>query len=188
MLRAPASAIAAEASKLNPKVQSPVPDWQRVRITTDRIGQFIEIHRRSMAGVANVPVMDKAQAYELIEDNQVDLIELNNGEAVGYISVLIDNTAHTAEFEQIGILPEWRSKGIGRAVMQKTAAELAAAGIETLFVLVASVNTKARALYEKLGFGEPTLYSRWFQKNLTPAEIPTPEQWSARQKQPEIVI
>lgn len=59
--------------------------------------------------------------------------------------------ADQAEVLTLAVRPEARQAGIGRALMQWLAAELARRGAAELFLEVAETNLAARALYARLG-------------------------------------
>ena len=66
---------------------------------------------------------------------------------------------------EIGLLPAWQGRGIGTAIIRSLTRDAAAAG-KPLILRVLHVNTRARALYERLGFIpvrdiETHAYLRW---------------------------
>lgn len=150
---------------------APEPTIRRVPLTEARIGEFLILHRDGMAGVPNVPFLTEGDVLAMMTENRIELIELADGTAVGFVQVCLDETAGTADLDEIAVLPGWRGLGIGRRVITAVAGELAAAGIQALSLIVATSNTGALRLYETLGFGGSTLFAHWFQM---PLEQPKP--------------
>ena len=166
------------AAQEQPGLSAANASWRRVRLTPERIGEFMSVHRDGMADVPNVPVLTEADVREMMVAGQVDLLVLAdgtaNGTVIGFASVVTDAAAGTAELDEIAILPAWRSRGIGRIVIAELARELADTGIGTLSVLVATINTGAMRLYEALGFGSPQLFAHWFQLTVSRREAVAP--------------
>jgi ribosomal protein S18 acetylase RimI-like enzyme len=73
------------------------------------------------------------------------------GNLVGIIlcSKVRDDVGHVT---QVCVLPEYRSKNIGKALMAATAASLGSRGFRSLSLTVTEANTGAVELYRRLGF------------------------------------
>lgn len=69
-----------------------------------------------------------------------------NGQKVGYY--YFHSSEGKMELDDLYIFPEFRSKGIGTAIVQKCFEE----SDDTIFLYVFAKNVRAIALYEKLGF------------------------------------
>jgi ribosomal protein S18 acetylase RimI-like enzyme len=54
----------------------------------------------------------------------------------------------------VGVLPQYRGRGIAKALVQQTLAYLAGLGMHTATLFVEDHNTPARSLYDKLGWRE----------------------------------
>ena len=63
-----------------------------------------------------------------------------------------------AEVESISVLPEYRGKGIGSALLDRLEAEIEAHGVEDVVIGVLPGNTDAIRLYERRGFRQTWLY------------------------------
>ncbi|MDR6953439.1 ribosomal-protein-alanine N-acetyltransferase [Ancylobacter sp. 3268] len=74
------------------------------------------------------------------------------GRVTGFI--LLHGVAPEMEILSIAVARSHRGGGIGRALVQKAMARLAAEGIATLFLEVEEGNRPAVTLYEKAGFRE----------------------------------
>jgi GNAT superfamily N-acetyltransferase len=62
-----------------------------------------------------------------------------------------------ASFEDMVVLPGYRGKGIGSALLQYVIAEARKQGVLRLTLLTDRQNKRAQALYRKLGFTESTM-------------------------------
>ena len=62
-----------------------------------------------------------------------------------------------ASFEDFVVLPGYRGKGIGSALLQYVLAEAKKQGVLRLTLLTDKQNKRAQALYRKLGFVESTM-------------------------------
>jgi ribosomal-protein-alanine N-acetyltransferase len=59
-----------------------------------------------------------------------------------------------ADLTMVAVLPDARRTGLGQALVETGLTEMAAAGVESVFLEVAETNASARALYARLGFRE----------------------------------
>jgi GNAT superfamily N-acetyltransferase len=62
-----------------------------------------------------------------------------------------------ASFEDMIVLPGYRGKGIGTALLQYVIAEAKKQGVLRLMLLTDKQNKRAQALYRKLGFAESSM-------------------------------
>lgn len=67
-----------------------------------------------------------------------------------------------SELLSIGVVPAARRHGLGRTLLRRAAADLAAEGAETMFLDVAADNRPALALYRALGFGDMSRRARYY--------------------------
>ncbi|QDU20901.1 GNAT family N-acetyltransferase [Urbifossiella limnaea] len=70
---------------------------------------------------------------------------------VGTIQGLIDDAGHGG-VQNIGVLPELRGRGIGRALLLKALAGFAAVGVKRVFLEVTALNEPAVRMYRSIGF------------------------------------
>ena len=73
-----------------------------------------------------------------------------HGIDAGYIAV--DRTPESIDVHQLYVLPEHQSRGIGRECMLRVMADARDLGVP-VHLQVLKVNSRARAFYERLGFG-----------------------------------
>lgn len=88
------------------------------------------------------------------------LIASDSGSDVGF--ALLHVVPPEAEVLSIGVRPEARRAGIGRALLKKAARDLAERGVVTMFLDVAADNDPAIALYRSLGFGDISRRARYY--------------------------
>ena len=73
-------------------------------------------------------------------------------------------TADEAEILTIAVAARFRQRGVGKALLQSQCAQLAAAGVRSLFLEVEQTNAAALALYGRMGFvqvgARPGYYKR----------------------------
>ena len=72
------------------------------------------------------------------------------GALVGY--VIAHRAADEAEVLNLGVVPERRRGGIGRALVKTLLAALASGGAKAVFLEVRASNAAAQALYRSFGF------------------------------------
>jgi hypothetical protein len=70
---------------------------------------------------------------------------------VATIQGLVDDTGLGA-IQNVGVIPEYRGRGIGRALLLKALAGFAAAGVRRVFLEVTARNEPAVRMYRRLGF------------------------------------
>jgi RimJ/RimL family protein N-acetyltransferase len=90
-----------------------------------------------------------------IEHRYPQFVVLSAGTVIGWCDVLPNRTrviyAHCGTLG-IGLLPEFRGKGIGRGLMQRTIDAAFAFGLTRIELTVRESNANAIALYKSLGF------------------------------------
>ncbi len=79
--------------------------------------------------------------------------------------LIVEEDAEQVYLAEIEVLPAWQGRGIGTAVIGSLMTRATAAG-KPLNLRVLHVNTRARALYERLGFRpykeiDTHVYLRW---------------------------
>jgi len=68
----------------------------------------------------------------------------------GYVVALV--IGPEAEIADLAVAPDWRRRGVGRALLTHSISELVDAGVRTLYLEVRESNAAARTLYETYGF------------------------------------
>jgi ribosomal protein S18 acetylase RimI-like enzyme len=106
----------------------------------------------------------QARALEkILSDESVGRIHVarDGGKVVAMASLMYGiSTAEgglAASFEDFVVLPGYRGKGVGSALLQYVIAEARKQGVLRLTLLTDKQNKRAQALYRKLGFAESTM-------------------------------
>jgi len=100
---------------------------------------------------------------KILSDESVGRIHVarESGRVVAMASLIYGiSTAEgglAASFEDMIVLPGYRGKGIGTALLQYVIAEAKRQGVLRLMLLTDRQNKRAQALYRKLGFVESTM-------------------------------
>ena len=98
------------------------------------------------------PWSETSVRSELSNPLSLWLVAEDGGKVVGYVGS--QSVAPEADVMNLAVAPEWRSRGIGRALMTALIAQLHSRGITALFLEVRVGNTPAQNLYRSLGFVE----------------------------------
>jgi GNAT superfamily N-acetyltransferase len=100
---------------------------------------------------------------KILSDESVGRIHVvrDGGKVVAMASLIYGiSTAEgglAASFEDMVVLPGYRGKGIGTALLEYVVAEARKQGVLRLMLLTDRQNKRAQALYRKLGFVESTM-------------------------------
>ena len=98
------------------------------------------------------PWSETSVRSELSNPLSLWLVAEDGGKVVGYVGS--QSVAPEADVMNLAVAPEWRSRGIGRALMTALIAQLHSRGITALFLEVRVGNMPAQNLYRSLGFAE----------------------------------
>ncbi len=66
------------------------------------------------------------------------------------------------EIDSLGILNEFRGRGLAKKMLRQVEAAAARYGIRTLSLGVSNSNTAAYSLYKAMGFSTEAVTSRWY--------------------------
>ena len=100
---------------------------------------------------------------KILSDESVGRIHVarDGGKVVAMASLLYSiSTAEgglAASFEDLVVLPGYRGKGLGKALLQHVITEARKQGVLRLTLLTDRQNERAQALYRKLGFADSTM-------------------------------
>jgi [ribosomal protein S18]-alanine N-acetyltransferase len=97
------------------------------------------------------------------------LVAERRGVVAGY--VVAHSAADEGEILNLGVAAAHRRHGIGRELVERALAELAARGVQTVYLEVRSSNTAARRLYESLGFAEVGHRTRYYRRPVEDAVV-----------------
>lgn len=124
-------------------------------LSTDDAAFRLDVFDRTIA-----PTVQRHSGLTLEELNRMTAEQLRggrhraivaDGERVGVL--LVSELADSTALDQIEILPEHQGRGIGAAVIGELLAHSRASG-RPVSLRVFTHNTRARALYQRLGFAE----------------------------------
>jgi RimJ/RimL family protein N-acetyltransferase len=102
------------------------------------------------------PPLDRTREFIMnnIQKGHLQFVALADGEVVGWCDVLPKYRpvhAHSGALG-MGLVPEWRGKGVGRALIEKTLNEARLRGFVRIELMVYADNARAIALYNSVGF------------------------------------
>ena len=86
------------------------------------------------------------------EDSRVALTD--DGQPVGFVTV------SDSWIDQVGVVPDWRGRGLGAHLVVRSLTALKRAGASRVWLCV-GVDSQARALYERLGFVHQGMRARF---------------------------
>lgn len=113
---------------------------------------------RKYLAMLEAPPLEKFRDFVLNNiRNKVfpQVVAVADGKVVGWCDVMMvsDRPVHAhAGFVTIGIVEEWRGRGVGAALLKNAIAAAKARGLTRLELIVREENTAAVALYKKMGF------------------------------------
>jgi len=159
-----------ESEPPTPNAQGPTPNRIRLRLAREADDPFfVEMefrttwHNLSPSDRARLSPDDVRGALQLTHElllnrpgNQVVIAENEKGERVGLLWLGINRNVITGEDEawvyNVSVAEGHQGRGIGRLLMEHAEKLARRAGFHTLGLMVASHNSRARSLYEKLSF------------------------------------
>jgi RimJ/RimL family protein N-acetyltransferase len=89
-----------------------------------------------------------------LENGNPMMVALAGGEVIGWCDIrreFFPSRAHRGTLG-MGLLPEWRNRGVGRRLLEATLAQARRSGFKRVELDVYADNPRAIALYEKAGF------------------------------------
>lgn len=91
-----------------------------------------------------------ALEYQAQSENSVIVLKMQDGKPVGYALGTV--ICGEAELYRIGVIPEFRGRGLGAQTLDDFLCECERKGTEKVFLEVRSQNAPAVALYKRAGF------------------------------------
>jgi len=118
------------------------------------IASMVEIERASFSDPWTPAAMASTLRYDhmrvLVAEERGDVGGDGVGRPLGYVVAMV--AGPEAEIADLAVSPAARRRGIGRALIDRLLAQLAAQGVRTVFLEVRESNGAARALYESRAF------------------------------------
>lgn len=127
------------------------------------IGPFdLDVVAALHAACFDDPWSPAAIAGVLAMPGSFGLLSNTCGELSGFLLARV--AADEAEILSLGVVRQWRRRGIGRALIAAAAAHAAESGARRLFLEVAADNGDARALYLREGFQQVGRRPRYYRR------------------------
>ncbi|MBR1798148.1 MAG: ribosomal protein S18-alanine N-acetyltransferase [Clostridiales bacterium] len=121
-----------------------------LNIREGTLGDIDAVMRIESSGIRHPFPHKDLEALVNDEDKMLLVASYENDEVIGYIDAYI--ITFEAELGNICILPEYRGKGVGRALINGLMERLRSKGAEVVFLEVEAGNETAVGLYESIGF------------------------------------
>jgi ribosomal protein S18 acetylase RimI-like enzyme len=170
-----------------PEPMSPQRDWSIIPFQPGRDeALFAELLERTTIETADCPELNGLRSgMECLEghraagafDPALWLSYRAGGAAVAVLLMTAHPDRHAWEIVYLGVVPEARGRGHGRAVVADALARARRAGQEGVFLAVDSRNTVARRIYEEAGFspiGRQAVHLRLKGRTESTAYAPAP--------------
>jgi ribosomal protein S18 acetylase RimI-like enzyme len=134
------------------------------------LNRFVQdLHRTHEPKVYKSPADTEVAAWfvtQLDADKVRMWVATAGGLPIGYVSVLVETWeghlfCHARswwEVDQIGVHPDWRRRGVARALLRAVAADAEQAGVDRLLLSSWSFNTGAQEAWRHLGFEPQSTY------------------------------
>ena len=97
------------------------------------------------------------------------LVAEARGVAIGY--VIAHRAADEGEILNLGVTPARRGHGVGRALVERVLALLAASDVRAVYLEVRESNAVARRLYRSLGFAEVARRAGYYRRPVEDAVV-----------------
>jgi ribosomal protein S18 acetylase RimI-like enzyme len=143
------------------------------------LNSFVQdLHRAHEPAVYTDPDPAEVAAWfatQLERDDMRTWVATVHDVVVGYVAVLTESWdghlfCHARawrEVDQIGVHPDWRRRGIARALLRVVAEDAERDGVDRLLLSSWSFNTGAQEAWRRLGFQHQSTYFRVDPRRLT---------------------
>jgi [ribosomal protein S18]-alanine N-acetyltransferase len=130
------------------------------QMTLDDIDDVLKIEHASFT----LPWSRESFYNELVHNNYSNYIVMEwNGQVIGYCGMwLVIDEAHITN---VAVLPEFRGKKLGEALMKKAMETAKELGAKTMTLEVRVSNHVAQSLYRKLGFLNGGIRKQYYTDN-----------------------
>jgi [ribosomal protein S18]-alanine N-acetyltransferase len=129
-------------------------------MTVDDLDAVMEIEHRSFS----IPWTRDAFYNEIEQNHLSTYLVVEDGECIaGYCGVwLVVDEAHITN---VAVLPDYRGKGLGEALMKKIMEIAKQVGARVMTLEVRVSNEAAKGLYRKMGFQDGGIRKRYYSDN-----------------------
>ena len=147
-----------------PLPEAPLPEGYRVRPVRlpEELQARVDVHREAFAP-SKMTVEKHTRLLDLpgyTADHDL-VVEAPDGSLAAFTLVWWDPVARAGEFEPVGVHPEHRRRGLGRAVNVEGLRLLRRLGAIDAVVFSRQTNVASEALYASAGFDRLTTVRRW---------------------------
>jgi mycothiol synthase len=147
-----------------PLPEAPLPEGYRVRPVRlpEELEARVDVHREAFAP-SKMTVEKHTRLLDLpgyTADHDL-VVEAPDGSLAAFTLVWWDPVARAGEFEPVGVHPEHRRRGLGRAVNVEGLRLLRRLGAIDAVVFSRQTNVASEALYASAGFDRLTTVRRW---------------------------
>lgn len=105
-------------------------------------------------GYDPMPLEQFAAIFEEMIASKAFFVYLNDGEVAGFyrITRFAGRTSHVAQLGSLAVAPAFHGQGVARSMLTEAIAEMHAAGIRRVELIVESDNPRGMAFYQRAGF------------------------------------
>lgn len=134
-------------------------DWEEVKPW--QVSDLCRLYNEIFYTVPNSATVTEDEFRQWIANSRWHMFFVRSqGKTAGFL-ILIEK-GDEVEIDSLGILEEFRGRGLAKRMLKVVEALAAEEGIRTLSLGVSSINTAAYSLYRSMGFGHETITSRWY--------------------------
>lgn len=157
-----------------------VAEAARVRlepICPENSSDFMRIHDEAFATVPNSGSMTSEEVARIQADpNTTAGLLVHDGKPCGVYELatlerITDASRADAHLETIGLLSEFRGRGLGRSALAAVESLAQDRGARSLGLTVASSNRPAVTLYKAAGYVRTRMFSRWYERTLSSRQL-----------------
>ncbi|MGL4760740.1 MAG: GNAT family N-acetyltransferase [Sarcina sp.] len=140
-------------------------------ITSSNKATYLNIINSAFANMPHGMYHEDEDVEEYLNkknDQNYYFIVKKNGRNIGFINIELDNYKGTFD---IGLLKEYRGKGLGKEILEAAIGFIKNKGIHKIEIVVIKKNKIAYDMYEKRGFIEKDVLGYWTSINLEKIKI-----------------
>lgn len=133
--------------------------WRKVE--DSEVSLFCRLYNQVFYSLPNSATMTPEEVRKWMADSRQYLFFIQEEEQILGFLIVIDQEKEL-EIDSLGILEEYRRKGLAKRVMQRVEIMAETLGKEILSLGVSSINIPAFSLYKDIGFSVDKVMSRWY--------------------------
>ena len=141
------------------------------RVKKEDLNSFVEVYQKAYRGLEEYAYTRRRDIKDYFRwlyarDKDGFMVAEVNGEAVGFVAcdtnwISFFDMNRMGEIHEIFVLPEYRRRGIGTALMIKAIIYIKSRGLNKAGLWVGETNYNAIKFYRKFGFREVGIWGRW---------------------------